>query len=241
MNWNAGTVAGEDDESILKKLRAAELPLAVPDTGNSVEGAFTFYFASTSCLETNSAIADVRDGSAEIWGPQKNPIKAQEEIAKKLGIPPVGGEGARHPGRRLVRPQAVLGRGAGGRRVLPEVRQAGAAHVAPRRRLPRGPVHPMSTARIRAAVTGDSVLSFEQRHTSVSTDFTHGLGEAITSAGAKAPLGNLTFAESIFELTQVNPTTSGCRPACSTRSTCASTPARCATSTRRTSRRRASS
>lgn len=63
----------------------------------------------------------------------------------------------------------------------------------------------MSTARIRAAVTGDSVLSFEQRHTSVSTDFTHGLGEAITSAGAKAPLGNLTFAESIFELTQVNP------------------------------------
>jgi isoquinoline 1-oxidoreductase beta subunit len=49
------------------------------------------------------------------------------------------------------------------------------------------------------------VLSFEQRHTSVSTDFTHGLGDAITATGARAPLGNLTFAESIFELTQVTP------------------------------------
>jgi isoquinoline 1-oxidoreductase beta subunit len=42
----------------------------------------------------------------------------------------------------------------------------------------------------------------EQRHTSVSTDFTHGFGEIITSMLAELPTGNLGYAETIFELTQ---------------------------------------
>jgi isoquinoline 1-oxidoreductase beta subunit len=47
VDWKAGTVAGEDDESILAKVKAAELPMAVPaGVGETIDRAFTFYFAS---------------------------------------------------------------------------------------------------------------------------------------------------------------------------------------------------
>jgi isoquinoline 1-oxidoreductase beta subunit len=60
----------------------------------------------------------------------------------------------------------------------------------------------MAVSRIQATYLAGNVLTFEQRHTSVSTDFTHGFGEIITSQLAELPLGNLSFAETIFELTQ---------------------------------------
>jgi isoquinoline 1-oxidoreductase beta subunit len=59
----------------------------------------------------------------------------------------------------------------------------------------------MCTSRVRATVLGQNVLTYEQRHTSVATDFTHGLGEILTAMSAKLPGGNLGFAQSIFELT----------------------------------------
>ncbi|MFC5951785.1 molybdopterin cofactor-binding domain-containing protein [Pseudonocardia lutea] len=206
VNWNDGTVHGESDETILAKLRAAELPMAVPPAGgNTIDASFTFYFKSNSSLETNSAIADVRSDRAEIWGAMKNPVTAQAAIAKKLGLP-----------QSAVTVHVTQGGGSFGRKLFWDAALE-AAEVSQTMGKPvklmwtraddsrQGRVHPMATSRIRASVTKDSVLSFEQRHTSVSTDFTHGLGDAITATGARAPLGNLTFAESIFELTQVTP------------------------------------
>ena len=71
----------------------------------------------------------------------------------------------------------------------------------------QGRVHPMATSRIRATHLAGQVLTFEQQHTSVETDFSHGLGEMLTSTSAELPagLGNLGFAESIFQLTQELP------------------------------------
>jgi isoquinoline 1-oxidoreductase beta subunit len=69
----------------------------------------------------------------------------------------------------------------------------------------QGRVHPMATSRVRAQVAGDTVLSYEQRHTSVATEINPGLSEAITAAATKAPMGNLTVSEFIFETTQLNP------------------------------------
>ncbi|MCW0214859.1 MAG: molybdopterin-dependent oxidoreductase [Pseudonocardia sp.] len=206
VQWNRGTVAGEDDESVLAKLKSAELPLVVPPgVVETIETSFTFWFKSNSSLEPNTAIADVRGGSAEIWGPMKNPVTAQAAIAKKLGL-----------AQNAVTVHVVQGGGSFGRKLFFDAALE-AAEVSQVMGKPvklmwtraddsrQGRVHPMATSRVRASVTKDSVLSFEQRHTSVSTDFTHGLGDAITAAGAKAPGGNLTFAETIFELTQANP------------------------------------
>ena len=208
VQWNDGTVEGEDDESILAGVKRAELPLAVPQgiVGETVEGSFTFYFRSNSALETNSAIADVRDGKAEIWGPAKNPIAAQGEIAKILDLPV-----------SAVTFHVIEGGGSFGRKLFFDAALE-AAEVSQKMGKPvklmwhrsddsrQGRVHPLCTSRVRAVVSGDSVLSYEQRHTSVATEVNPGLGEPITAAAVKAPvLGNLSLSESTFELTQVTP------------------------------------
>lgn len=206
VRWNPGTVSGEDDASVLARVRAAELPMAVPaGVGETIDASFTFYFRSGSSLETNAAIADVRDGSAEIWGPAKNPIAAQGEIAKVLGLPVAAVtfhviEGGGSFGRKLFFDAAL------------EAAQVSQAMGKPVKLMwtraddsRQGRVHPLCTSRIRAQITGDSVLSFEQRHTSVSSEINPGLGEPITAAAIKAPLGNLAFSASVFELATITP------------------------------------
>jgi isoquinoline 1-oxidoreductase beta subunit len=65
-----------------------------------------------------------------------------------------------------------------------------------------GRVHPLCTSRIRATSTKDSVLTFEQRHTSVATDYTQGFGEILDSSQAKLPgLNFLEFSQTVFETT----------------------------------------
>ena len=203
VNWDAGTVEGEDDDSVLAKLRQAELPLAVPQgLGETIEGDFTFYFRSNSSLETNCAIADVKDGKCEIWGPSKSPIAAQAEIAKKLGI-----------AQNDVTFHVTEGGGSFGRKLFFDAAEE-AAQISQAMGKPvklmwtrsddsrQGRMHPMATSRIRAEVSKDSVISFEQRHTSVATEINPGLSEAITAAANKAPLGNLSVSQSIYVTTR---------------------------------------
>ncbi|GAA3668200.1 molybdopterin-dependent oxidoreductase [Nocardioides ginsengisoli] len=206
--WNAGTVPGRSADDILRELRRAELPLAVPKLGaTTVEGDFVFHFRSGSALEPNCAVADVRDGSATIWGGLKSPIDAQSKVAKALKLP-----------QKAVTVNVVQGGGSFGRKLFSdaaiEAAHASRAFGAPVKLMwhradePRqGRVHPMATSRVRATILLGSVATFEQRHTSVSTDFTHGLGERLTAEVAALPTGlaNLGFSETIFTLTQEVP------------------------------------
>jgi isoquinoline 1-oxidoreductase beta subunit len=208
VEWNPGSVEGESDRTVLAGLKKAELPLAVPKVpvlAKTLDADFTFYFRSNSPLEPNSAVADVRADRAEIWSSLKSPIVAQQEIAAMLGLPP-----------SAVTVHVVQGGGSFGRKLFfdaaleaAEISQAMGTPVKlmwHRADEPRqGRAHPMCTSRIRATYLGNEVLSFEQRHTSVSTDYTHGLGEIITAMAAKLPVGNLGFAETIFALTQEIP------------------------------------
>jgi len=67
----------------------------------------------------------------------------------------------------------------------------------------QGRVHPMCTSRVRMTYAGANVLSHDQRHTSVATDFSHGFGDAITAVDAQLPLQNFAqFSTTIFTLTQ---------------------------------------
>ncbi|WGY00944.1 molybdopterin-dependent oxidoreductase [Nocardioides sp. QY071] len=206
--WKGGTVAGKSSADILKELRSAQLPLAVPKLGaTTVEGDFVFHFRSGSALEPNCAVADVKDGTATIWGGLKSPVDAQSKVAKALGLAP-----------DKVTVNVVQGGGSFGRKLFSdaaiEAAHASKAFGAPVKLMwhradePRqGRVHPMATSRVRATVLLGSVVSFEQRHTSVSTDFTHGLGERLTAEVAALPTGlaNLGFSETIFLLSQELP------------------------------------
>ncbi len=208
VQWSEGTVPGKKADDVTRELKAAELPLAVPALGaTTVEGSFTFHFRSGSALEPNCAVADVRQDSARIWSGLKSPIDAQSKIAKLLGLP-----------QSKVEVNVVTGGGSFGRKLFSdgaiEAAQVSKAFGVPVKLMwhradePRqGRVHPMATSRIRATVVGDTVATFEQRHTSVSCDFTHGLGERITAEVASLPsgLGNLGFSETVFLLTQELP------------------------------------
>ncbi|GAA4523092.1 molybdopterin cofactor-binding domain-containing protein [Amycolatopsis samaneae] len=210
VDWNPGTVEGEDDESILAGLRRAELPLAVPRVpllAKQVDADFEFMFRSSAALEPYAAVADVRPGGAEIWAGLKSPVVAQGEVAAAVGLP-VG----------KVKVNVVTGGGSFGHKLFGdhavEAARASKAFGKPVRLMwhradePRqGRVHPMATSRIRATILAGTVLTFEQRHTSVETSFRHGLGDLFTSIATKLPtgLGNLGVAETVFTLSQELP------------------------------------
>ncbi|MGH3360178.1 MAG: molybdopterin cofactor-binding domain-containing protein [Nocardioidaceae bacterium] len=208
VRWDPGTVAGQSDRSILRELKRAELPLLVPDVGpltDTVDASFTFHFRSNSALETNCAVADVRADSAEIWSGLKAPITAKQEIALALGMLPTA-----------VTVHVMQGGGSFGRKLFHdgalEAAQVSQATGKPVRLMWHrtddsrvGRTHPMATSRIRATCALGNVLTFEQRHTSIKTDFGHGVGEVITALAAKLPVGDIGFSQTIFALTQEVP------------------------------------
>ncbi|MFE6061609.1 molybdopterin cofactor-binding domain-containing protein [Streptomyces sp. NPDC056431] len=208
VDWGPGTAEGASDATVLAKLRRAELPLVVPALPlltKAVDARFTFHFASNAALETNCAIADVREDSAEIWGSLKAPIVAQEQIALKLGLPV-----------SAVRVHVTEGGGSFGRKLFHDAADE-AVEISRAMGKPvklmwhrtddfrQGRTHPMSTSRVRATYTLGEVLTYEQRHTSVATDFGHGIGEVLTAEAARLPVGDLAFSQTMFQLTQISP------------------------------------
>ncbi|MCX4745019.1 molybdopterin-dependent oxidoreductase [Kitasatospora sp. NBC_01287] len=208
VTWGPGTAEGTSDATVLQELQAAELPLVVPPLPlltQAVDARFTFHFASNSALEPNCAIADVRADRAEIWGALKAPIVAQELIAAALGLLPT-----------QVTVHVTQGGGSFGRKLFHDAALE-AALVSRAMGKPvklmwhrtddfrQGRAHPMSTSRVRATYSLGNVVSFEQRHTSVATDFGHGVGEILTSLVDKLPVTNLAFSETMFALTQQTP------------------------------------
>ncbi|HWJ83054.1 MAG TPA: molybdopterin cofactor-binding domain-containing protein [Nocardioides sp.] len=212
VDWLDGPVAGKSDEDIVAELRRAQNPLKLPDLPanpllQTVSRDFLFYFRSNSAMDTNSAVADVRSDRAEIWSGLKSPIIAQQEIAQAIGLP-----------ADKVKVNVVNGGGSFGRRLFFDGALEAAKiskamgkpvklmwHRADDARV--GRTHPMATSRITAALLGGEVVAFTQAHTSVATDFRHGLGEMLTANLAKLPtgLGNLGFSETVFTLTQEVP------------------------------------
>ncbi|PRY45021.1 molybdopterin cofactor-binding domain-containing protein [Umezawaea tangerina] len=207
VDWNPGTVAGESDATVLAKLKQAQLPLVAPALGAlSVDAEFTFAFASNAPLEPDNAIADVRSDRAEIWSTLKVPIDAKQDIAVQLGLP-----------ADKVVVHVVPGGGSFGRHLFHDV-AAEAAEISQKMGKPvklswtrtddfrQGRTHPMCVSRVRATHLLGNVLTYEQRHVSSETSFSHGLGEMITSTAASLPIaGNYSFAQTIFLLTQSVP------------------------------------
>ena len=212
VTWNPGSVEGQSDKDIVRGLRQAELPLpnlpSLPVLGTKViDKRFTFYFRGNSSLEPNCAIADVRKDSARIWGSCKSPIVAQQEIALDLGMRQdqvkfIVTEGGGSFGRKLFF-DAALEAARISKKMGKPVKLMWHRADEPR----QGRAHPLALSRVRATIVGDEVVQFDQRHTSVETDYRHGLGDIVSAMAAKLPAGtgNLGFAQTIFALTQEIP------------------------------------
>ena len=203
VDWEDGPSADKTVDSIHDDLRAAELPLTPALPGEVTEEEFLFHFRPGDPLETNCAVADVRADKAEIWSALKSPIWAQERIALNLGLPVTavdvhvtegGGSFGRHLFCDAAFEAAEVSRQLGNKPVKLMWHRADG----PR----QGRCHPMAITRVRAVHEGENVVSLDQRHTSVATDFTQGLGDALTATGAVPPGQNfLQYSQTVFRLT----------------------------------------
>ena len=202
VKWGPGSVDGKSTSDVLADLKKNELPLTPTLPGTTDDQRFTFHFRPGDPLETNCAVADVRDGSAEIWSSLKSPIWAQEQIATSLGIPldkttvhvtEGGGSFGRHLFCDAAFEAAWISKQLGKPVRLMWHRTDNFRH---------GRVHPMAISRVRVTHAGGNVLSFDQRHTSVATDFTQGIGELLSSMDQSLPKQNsLQFSQTVFMLT----------------------------------------
>jgi isoquinoline 1-oxidoreductase subunit beta len=208
VTWGQGTVDGQSDDSVEAQLRAVipDLTTSLSLLASSVEADFFFAFASNSPLEPDCAIANVTQGGAEIWASLKAPIVAQSEIAAAVGLPV-----------SAVTVHVTQGGGSFGRHLFADAALE-AAEASQKMGKPvklswsrtdnfrQGRVHPMCVSRVRATYELGNVLTYEQRHTSVQTDFGHGFGDMVTATAAKLPVaGGLTLSQTIFELTESSP------------------------------------
>ncbi|WP_243794860.1 xanthine dehydrogenase family protein molybdopterin-binding subunit [Saccharopolyspora gloriosae] len=202
--WGPGTVDDESDETVRRKLRAAvgplgDPPVTLPPEAGTLEMEFDFAFLSHAPLETNAAVADVRDGRAEVWTAVQVPTSAQENIARELGLPqtsvtvhvmPSGGSF----GRRLFNDAAV------------EAAQISQAMGKPVKLIwhrtddiRHGRVHPAKHHKVRVHYGQDQVLSYEHWNAAVDTSLEHGFGEALTTAVTKIPaVGNESVSQIMF-------------------------------------------
>ncbi|MDQ1698006.1 MAG: isoquinoline 1-oxidoreductase subunit beta [Frankiaceae bacterium] len=207
VTWNPGTVDKDSDKTFLAELKANELPFGAPSPdplADVVDESFTFYWKSNSALEPNVAIADVRKTRATIWSPLQAPIFTQQEVADLLGF-----------SVDQVKVHVLPGGGAFGRRMFSDVALE-AAEASKKFGKPvklmwhrtdefrAGRMHPMATSHVRATYSGGSVLSFEQRHTSMATDWSMGFGEPLSASMASAPpagLGDQGYSQGVWNLT----------------------------------------
>ncbi|WP_234044642.1 xanthine dehydrogenase family protein molybdopterin-binding subunit [Streptomyces adelaidensis] len=208
VTWGAGTVDALSDGGIKTKLKAATPSLDVLGLlVKKVEGEFDFAFASHAPLETNSAVADVREDRAEVWSGLKSPIVAQAAIAKAVGLPV-----------SKVKVHVVQSGGSFGRRLFYDAALE-AAVVSKKSGRPvrlmwsrfddmrHGRMRPATHHRVRATYEAGQVLTFQHQVAAVETDFRHGLGDAITAAAAGLPsgIGNAILAQTLFLTTVKSP------------------------------------
>jgi isoquinoline 1-oxidoreductase beta subunit len=208
VTWGPGTVDGQSDDSVEAQLQAAIPDLTTPLSllASSVEADFFFAFASNSPLEPDCAIADVTQDGAEIWGSLKVPIVAQGEIADALGLPISAvtvhvTQGGGSFGRHLFH-DAALEAAEASQKMGKPVKLSWSRTDSFR----QGRAHPMCVSRVRATYALGNVLTYEQRHTSVRTDFSHGFGEMVTATAAQLPVaGGLALSQVVFLLTESSP------------------------------------
>ena len=225
VEWVDGPAVGMSDDDVQAELAAAEIPQVAPNVTGAVsrlggllglpvstpvqteDYTFTFAFQPNCPLETNPCVADVRADSAEIWGPMKTPLVALQDIAEVLGLP-----------QDAVTVHVVQGGGSFGRDLFWDAaREAAITSQAMGRPVKlsytrtddfrQGRVHPACRSSIRVTHDADDIVSFAQHHTSVNTDFGHGLGEIITRKFDELPsgLGGMGFSQTVWYLTQYVP------------------------------------
>lgn len=211
VTWGPGPVDGLSDSDVTNRLNSALLPLTpAPPLSPVVNATFDFAFVSHAPMETLSAVADVRPDRAEVWAACKSPIIGLREVAAACNLP-----------QSAVTFNVIRAGGSFGRRLFYDA-PVEAAQISKKLGRPvkllwsrtddmrHGRMRSASRHKLRAVLSPLSilpglrgVLTYEHRIAAVQTDFSHGLGEAITAGGFALLPGPVS--QSVFVLTIDNP------------------------------------
>ena len=205
VTWGKGTVDGENNDTILAKLKQSILPFALPPLGAlTVEAEFDWAPACHAPMESECAIADVRADGAEIWGGLQAPIVAQQALASDLGL-----------SQNQVKVHVVPAGGGFGRKYHWDAAQQAAQasklfgrpvklmyHRTDDMRHTR--LRPPTYTKLRATVVAGQVVALEQRTANPAIDLRFGLGEIMTATATAFPqqaqqsIGNAAFEVAAF-------------------------------------------
>ncbi|MDQ3153465.1 MAG: molybdopterin-dependent oxidoreductase [Actinomycetota bacterium] len=203
--WTPGPSDGVSDAQIEERLRREALPFILPALPGTIEGDILYNTTSHSPMETQAAVADVREDSAEIWTATKVPILAQQLVAKAVGLP-----------QEKVTLHVIRAGGSFGSRLFPDSAPEAAASSKAFGRpvklmytrsddIKHGRKRGAALQRLRFTTVGGAVTAYEQRMTNVYCDLSHGLGEILTAMGAVQTPGQIGFAETVFRFTVHSP------------------------------------
>ncbi|MDC0766816.1 xanthine dehydrogenase family protein molybdopterin-binding subunit [Streptomyces sp. HD] len=169
IKWAPGPLANLSDTQIRSRLRAAVPKLDTPPSGSAqTEAEFEFAFVSHAPMEVLTAVADVRDGRAEIWFSSQTPQSARDDIAATIGLP-----------ASKIRVHVLRGGGSFGRRLNYDA-AIEAALISKKARRPvklmwsraddvrHGRMRPASHHRIRASHAQGRVVAFAHATASVN-------------------------------------------------------------------------
>ncbi|HEY2834547.1 MAG TPA: molybdopterin cofactor-binding domain-containing protein [Sporichthyaceae bacterium] len=181
VDWNVGSTGPVNSDDIMSKVAAVGLPMEPALPGSEVyENSYTFQYRVSGPLEPNSAVADVREDSAEIWAASKIPGTPLAMTAEYLNLPldkvtlnviyGGGSFGTTLHGDRIM--EAVYASKAIGKPVRLMWHRTDQVRF--------GRAHPGSVSHVRATKVGNSVTSYTQWHGSGCCDFTHSAGDIIT-------------------------------------------------------------
>lgn len=204
-DWGPGSVADMSSEDFWTDLRANAQPTTAGVPGDALDSEFEFAHVAHAPMETMNALANVTADGAEVWSGLKIPVPAQEEIAQALGLP-----------ISAVTVHVVQSGGSFGRRLFHETATeaalASAAFGRPVKLMWSRPedmrndrLRPATYHNIRATLQGDTIAAFEHRFTGGSTNFSHGLGDALSSVGAHDPATQEGVFLSIFNTQMTMP------------------------------------
>jgi isoquinoline 1-oxidoreductase beta subunit len=200
VDWAVGSTGPVNSDGLLEKVAQVALPMEPALPGQEVfDQAYKFQFRSSSPLEPNCAVADVKEDSAEIWAASKIPGTPLSMVAEELGLP-----------IEKVIVNVVYAGGSFGRKLhgdhILEAARASKAFGKPVRLMwhrtddiRHGRQHPGSISHVRATKVGNSITSFTQWHASAACDFTHATGDMFLGRAMKKDPSHYAANSSITE------------------------------------------
>jgi isoquinoline 1-oxidoreductase beta subunit len=178
ITWSAGPMDHMSDVQIDDML--TEIIDQVTSPGEGIDATFRWPYVPHAPMEENTAVADVRSHSAEVWGGCQIPNILHRHLAETLGMKveqvtyhviPSGGAFGRHAFHDQDIMAAQISQRTGKPVKLQWLREEGIKH---------GRCRPVSIHHVKATVAGGDVVCFEHRMACPEMDARHGRGDVIT-------------------------------------------------------------